>query len=168
MAKSELITAARLRELLHYDPETGIFMRRVTTGRHGRYCAGEVAGRNHNDYSSIGVDDCEYKAHRLAWLYMTGRWPEGPLDHINMVKADNRFCNLRLATKTHNTANIPARGRSGLKGTYRTPGGRWQAKIMVDGKSIWLCARRTSWLAGLGRIHGSLPGGSCRRYGAQD
>ncbi|CAH0532169.1 Phage HNH homing endonuclease (ACLAME 27) [Ralstonia phage UAM5] len=69
-------------------------------------------------------------AHRLAWLYMTGKWPEQFIDHANMNKGDNRWGNLREANKSQNNANQPARTTSGLKGAYWSNASMsWQAKI---------------------------------------
>lgn len=89
------ITAEDLRNLLHYDPETGVFTRLVSTG--GRYGAraGSVAGTLHPDGRvMISVRSRLYKAHRLAWLYMTGEWPEQDVLHRNHRSDDNRWSNL--------------------------------------------------------------------------
>ena len=88
------LTPERLRELLHYDPETGTFIRRI--GVHGRGGkAGGVAGfTERTGYRRIRIDNRAYLAHRLAWLYMRGRWP-AQIDHLNHARSDNRWCNLR-------------------------------------------------------------------------
>lgn len=88
------LTAGRLKELLTYDPETGVFIWRGW--RSGSAVAGSVAGSLHSDgYVCIKIGRCLYRAHRLAFLYMTGSRPIGQVDHINMNRADNRWCNLR-------------------------------------------------------------------------
>jgi hypothetical protein len=80
-----------------------------------------LAGKiNSKGYRLIGVDGRWHKAHRLAWLYMTGSWPREQIDHINLIKNDNRFENLREATQTQNHANTRAR-RRGLKGITWSP-----------------------------------------------
>src|SRR4029450_2313606 len=98
------LTAERLRELLDYDPETGDFTWKVN-----RRCvrSGSVAGNVNcvDGYCYIGVDARRYHAHRLAWLYIKGAWPNDQIDHINGNKADNRFANLRQATHSQNQAN---------------------------------------------------------------
>lgn len=132
------ITAVRLRELLHYDPETGVFTHRV--GRKGRGTrAGDVAGRirKQDGYRRIGLDHGRYVASRLAWLYMTGEWPAAEIDHINCVRSDDRFINLRPATRDENARNTrrPSSNTSGLKGvSWR--GGKWRATIKKDRKPI--------------------------------
>jgi hypothetical protein len=106
MAKSrDTLTQARLKELLHYDPETGVFTWREF--RRGKAVAGSVAGSlNPTGYIHIYVDNNPYKAHRLAWLYTNGAWPEKFIDHINGVRDDNRLCNLRAVTNQENVCNI--------------------------------------------------------------
>jgi hypothetical protein len=77
----EPVTAERLRELLHYDPETGLFMWVVSTSNRGR--AGAVAGSNFHGYRCIGIDGHHCLSHRLVWLWTEGEWPKGEIDHIN-------------------------------------------------------------------------------------
>jgi HNH endonuclease len=133
-----LLTAERLRRLLGYDPETGVFTRLVRTSN--RIRVGNVAGfLSVWGYREIRVDGHSYKAHRLVWLYQTGLWPEGDLDHKNMDKADNRFCNLREATVSQNQANrrVLSNNESGFKG-IDWHGGKWRARITVNGKLVSL------------------------------
>jgi hypothetical protein len=90
----------RLRELLNYAPSTGIFTWNVSRGR---ATAGAQAGsEDYSGYVLIRVDKILYKAHRLAVLYMTGKWPECQVDHINGVEGDNRWSNLRECTVKEN------------------------------------------------------------------
>jgi hypothetical protein len=84
-----MITLERLREVLEYNPESGVWVWLVTSSR--RRGAGKIAGSlDNNGYVVIRVDRAIYKAHRLAWLYMTGEWPRSTIDHINLEPADNR------------------------------------------------------------------------------
>ncbi len=134
------LTIERLRELLHYDPETGIFTHRI--GRKGQSTrAGEIAGRirAQDGHRRIGIDYGRYFASRLAWLYMTGEWPESEIDHINRIPNDDRFANLRVATRGENQANRgrPQNNTSGLKGVNRHKG-RWRAFIKKNGVNIHL------------------------------
>lgn len=128
------LTAERLRELLNYNPDTGIFTYRIV--RPGQP-AGLVAGSlNKFGYLRIRIDGRKYMAHRLAWLYVHGVWPPSELDHRNRVKRDNRIDNLRPTTRSGNTQNqIRARAdsHSGLKGARRDRS-RWAARITVNGK----------------------------------
>jgi len=95
------LTTERLRELLHYDPETGEF-HKISGGRPGPIGSLDPAG-----YRQIAVDGVLYKAHRLAVLYMTGEMPISalPVDHINRKRDDNRWCNLLVCTAVENSAN---------------------------------------------------------------
>lgn len=99
-----MITQTRLREVLEYDPETGIFTWKVTLSN--SVPAASRAGTLHpNGYVYIHIDRRGYLAHRLAWLYITGSWPQDQLDHINGVKNDNRWVNLREADNRLNLEN---------------------------------------------------------------
>lgn len=133
MAKTNL-TADRLRELLHYDPATGVFTWKI--GRQGAAGAGAVAGDiNKRGYRRICVDYGRYMANVLAWLYMTGEWPEHDVDHRNNVRDDNRWENLRQVTRGVNNQNQhrPHRGnKSGFLGVSPNRKG-WAASINVDG-----------------------------------
>lgn len=134
------LTVERLKELLNYDPDTGVFTWRVRRG--GNAKAGGKAGYCHpRGYWCIEINDKLYRAHRLAWLYTTGSWPEGEIDHANMDKSDNRWENIRDASRSQNNANTPLRtdNTSGFKGVHfcKRPR-RWQAKVTVNRKQIFL------------------------------
>ena len=134
------ITAERLRELLHYDPQTGIFTHRF--GRKGGSTKkGEIAGRvrAHDGHRRIGLDYGRYFASRLAWLYMTGEWPPNEVDHINCRPDDDRFANLRLATRGENGANrrIQSNSSTGLKGVSLHYG-KWRATIKKNRRPLHL------------------------------
>ncbi len=130
------LEAERLRELLHYDPETGVFTWRVHRGFKAQ--PGKIAGKvDKRGYRLITVDCKSYWAHRLAWLYMTGAWPKDGVDHRDLVKDNNSWGNLRQATASQNQANRRCRcdSRSGLKGvTWHPQSGKWRAYIRHDGR----------------------------------
>jgi hypothetical protein len=137
MARQEL-TAERLREVLHYDPETGLFTWRIDRG--GRK-AGTVAGSAHNaGYVSIRVYGIRYLSHRLAALYVTGKWPEHQVDHKYGVRSDNRWTELRPATHAqnqHNKRSANSNNKVGLLGVSVSRG-RYLAQIKVAGKRKFL------------------------------
>lgn len=125
------ITCSELRELLHYDPETGLF----TNRRHRSANApqGKVAGTLVDGYVKVNINGKIYAAHRLAVLYMTGKWPANEVDHRNMQRDDNRWSNLREVTRLENKQNIRA---SGVSVDGKT--GKWRAQIQVAKKRYWL------------------------------
>ncbi|MDN8047581.1 HNH endonuclease [Burkholderia multivorans] len=129
--KTKSLTAERLRELLAYDPVTGKFTWRMRPSN--RVHVGDEAGHvGGNGYVQIRVDGAMYQAHRLAWLYVTGRWPVRFLDHRDLDRSNNRFVNLREANDEQNAANSPRRrhGHVGLKGVgYHRSTGRYRARI---------------------------------------
>jgi len=140
MASKPHITAERLRQVLDYDPATGMLRWRETLSN--RATAGTIAGTfNGHGYRRIKLDGRDYKAHRLAWLYQTGEWPPDQIDHIDLDKSNNRFDNLRLATGSQNQHNrgVPENNTSGHKGICWHKGGRkWLADIRHNGKKIYL------------------------------
>jgi hypothetical protein len=135
-----MLTAQRLREVIRYSPEIGEF--RWSVGRRG-IAKGSLAGSpNGHGYLRITIDGKRYCAHRLAWLFMTGKWPAHDIDHINGDRSDNRFSNLREATRAENMQNIGPRQRqntSGLTGVSPCKiTGKWLASITVDRRSIYI------------------------------
>lgn len=146
-----MLAAQELRELLHYDPDTGIFTRIKIVAPQSRIRVGDVAGsKNHDGYWRIklgGRAGRVYGAHRLAWLYMTGKWPEVEIDHIDLDPSNNRWSNLREANRSTNIANTRRRSdnTSGFKGVYRGEGKArpWRAEISLHKKRIFIGAFET-------------------------
>ena len=132
------LTAEKLRELLHYSPETGIFTWKVRTSN--RVKVGDVAGSQSGDgYLSIRVCSQHFKSHRLAWLYVYGVWPEDQIDHANRVRTDNRIANLRDVSRKQNMQNASKRSdnTSGHPGAYWDKHtSKWQAKIKHNQEQI--------------------------------
>lgn len=132
-------SANRLREVLNYNPDTGIFTWAVKVAQ--RCPAGTVAGTISaaKGYVTISVDRKIYLAHRLAWCYQTGEDPaEFQIDHINGTRNDNRYCNLRIATKTENMRNSkkPSTNKTGFKGVHFDSAiGKFRACIRAGGKT---------------------------------
>lgn len=131
-----MIEQSNLKQILSYDCESGVFT--WLRPKPNQVLAGTEAGWiEPSGYRRISIRGKNYQAHRLAWLYMTGELPVGQVDHRNLNKSDNRWCNLRLATNSQNQANRPAskRSSSGCKGVYWHKRIRkWQASIMVGGR----------------------------------
>jgi hypothetical protein len=132
-AKSKPLTAARLREIYEYFPETGMFCRRRVAGEYDRKATGHLTpGHAYGRYLGLGIDYRRYYCHRLAWLWIHGEWPEHEIDHINGDPYDNRLSNLRAATKSENGYNKRrgTRNTSGIKGVhFFKPSGKWRAAI---------------------------------------
>jgi hypothetical protein len=141
------LTPAEVKKLLSYDPHTGIFRWRVdrlggnASGNRG-IKAGSVAGYlSDTGHQKIGINRQEYLAHRLAFVLMTGRWPKNQVDHRNMKPADNRWSNLREATKAQNMRNRREQrnNTSGVRGVHKLKAnGRFYAYIKVDGCRLHL------------------------------
>ncbi|KYJ87519.1 HNH endonuclease signature motif containing protein [Sulfurovum riftiae] len=122
------LTQERLKALFLYDPTSGVFTRKKT---------GKSATNTHNGYIRIGIDYQEYYAHRLAFLYMLGEFPQGVVDHKNHVKIDNRWDNLRSVTIQENSKNtsLYSNNKSNMAGVYWHKRDKaWIACIHVDGK----------------------------------
>jgi hypothetical protein len=133
------LTAERLRELLSYDPDTGFF--RWVVKRNGVPVGPEIRSVDKEGYVQIRVDQRKYYAHRLAWLYVHGRWPADQLDHISGIRSENRIANLREATNAENGQNCVVRrnNASGHPGvSWDKQCGKWRARIKVNRKGIHL------------------------------
>jgi hypothetical protein len=141
------LTAEKLRDCLSYDPETGVFVRLTCKQQPG--LVGKIAGSfaGNRGYTQISVGGRLYKAHRLAWLYVYGAWPQGDLDHANGNRADNRIANLREATRSQNNHNGPTRANNkhGVKGVVHIAHVRgfplakpWRARLTVGRRQIHL------------------------------
>jgi len=135
-----MLTQAKLKEVLHYDPETGDFTWQVSTANCIK--VGALAGsKDSYGYHKIAIKGKTYKAHRLAWLYTHGEFPEDAIDHINGVRDDNRIVNLRAVTIQENQRNQKkfVHNTSGTTGVHwHKRHGRWQARVFAGGKRIHL------------------------------
>jgi hypothetical protein len=124
------LTLERLKALLSYDQATGVFTRIAVPGNRVDLL-GKAAGGERKDCVRIAVDNVRYRAHRLAWFYMTGRWPDPEVDHRNRKPTDNRWNNLREATSAINKQNRGAKSKNktGLLGVSLAPAGKFKARI---------------------------------------
>ena len=128
-----IITQEYLKSILKYNKETGIF---TWLKRNGNIAGtlNKISG-----YIIISINNKNYRAHRLAWLYMTGNFPVNQMDHINRIRNDNRFENLREATNQENDFNKGEykNNTSGYKGVFlNKEKNKWQAQIGINGKNI--------------------------------
>lgn len=143
--RSTLPSVEYLHQCFEYDPDTGVLrwkrrpqwhfsnlgIRRTWNSKY----AGTVAGRiDVSGYSSVGINDRDFRAHRVIWKMMTGEEPPLTIDHMDCDKANNRWWNLRIATKQEQTWNAgPHKDSiSGVKGVYRV-GSKWYARICING-----------------------------------
>ena len=146
------LTADYVRSVLNYDPGTGEFKWKIrprdmfSTQRaqsiwNARF-AGVIAGHvSQQGYRLIDILGAPKRAHKIAWLLMTGSNPDTDIDHINQDKADNRWSNLRLATRSQNMANTGLRSTNttGIKGVrWLSQRRKWCARITVDRREIHL------------------------------
>ena len=127
-----MLTQDTLKSIFHYDPETGVFTRLIKNKISGTF--DKTTG-----YIVVWCDKKLYLAHRLAFLYMTGSFPKNQIDHINGIRHDNRFVNIRPATNSENSINksIHPKNTSGYKGVYlSSQDGKWKAKININCKQV--------------------------------
>lgn len=131
MTLKSVLSSERLRELLTYDAASGKFWWRESgSGRNAK----EAGFIGPNGYRRIFIEGREYKAHRLAWLYVHEKWPLGVIDHCNGIRYDNRLCNLRDVGCAENAQNSAlTKGQSGARGVYQS-GKRWRAEIKFYGR----------------------------------
>lgn len=146
MAKTTEPPPDDIRNCLDYNPGTGkvVYLCRTVGGGRVLY-PGDAAGGRVGRYIHVGFRGVSYQAHRLAWYFMTGDWlpSKQDIDHINGDGADNRWCNLRLATRSQNQTNatnkLRSDNQSGHRGvSLRSDSGKWRAHITVDGTRIFL------------------------------
>jgi hypothetical protein len=136
--ESSLSDADEVRRIFVYEQETGLFFRRITIGQRAK--AGSLAGYMNDGRKVIPFRCKKVNASRLAWLYVTGSWPRHEIDHINGIKDDDRFKNLRDVDRSTNLENLRrarADNKSGVIGV-RERSGRFEPRLMVKGKPLYL------------------------------
>jgi hypothetical protein len=134
------LTQNYLKENLDYNPTTGIFNWKVSNNN--RIKVHDIAGSVRKDgYIHIRINGKDYRAHRLAYLYITGSFPLNQVDHINHSRDDNRFSNLRLVSNQENQRNRSMRvnNKSGFTGVcWDKCANKWKAQIKANGKVKYL------------------------------
>lgn len=148
--KRRQVTQALVRELLDYDPTTGVLVWRVRSSKwfdnDDHRCAvwnarfsGKVAGSiNAHGYVVTSVLGYRHPAHCLIWLWMTGEWPKGEIDHGDHDRTNNRWLNLSDAGALANRKNkrLYASNSSGVPGVaWENSAGKWRARINVNGQT---------------------------------
>lgn len=161
-----MITQIRIKQLLNYNPSTGIFTWISKGHPRCNIKIGAIAGSRRRDgYVAIRIDKRPYLAHRLAWLYMTGEWPKSLIDHKNLDCSDNRLENLRASTFSQNGFNRKANKNNliGLKGVCRERRTlAFYAQISIKGKRIHLgtfdcpAAAHLSYVVAADKFHGEF------------
>lgn len=141
MSKSAQVSINELRELLSYAPATGVISWKVDRGLRVR--AGDEFGcvSKANGYRFGSFKYTQLNAHRVAWALHYGEWPQGDVDHKNLLRHDNRIENLRACTRRQNIANMnPTKAnKSGFKGvSMRADTGKWTARIRAGGRYLAL------------------------------
>lgn len=126
-----ILTQSELKKNLHF--ERGVFYRKSRNKNTGSL--------DKDGYLIVKINKVNYKAHRLAWLYVYGEFPNSNLDHINGIRTDNRIENLRVCSDLENARNTGLRSdnTSGYKGvSYFKETNKWRAYGSLNGKIIHL------------------------------
>lgn len=131
-----MVSLTSLRKLLSYNRGTGLFRWKVRP-RLGKVKIGDVAGgAHHQGYIHVTINRRKYLAHRLAWLYVYGEWPQHEIDHLDGNRSNNKIKNLREASdkiNSHNRRRHNKNNSIGLLGVYRHRG-KFKSMIGVDWK----------------------------------
>jgi len=140
VGEKEVIDQETVKKLFHYDAESGMLIWRFGNGRNVKPWQ-EVKAKNGNGYYTAKIHGKSYLAHRLAWLYVHGSFPNKYIDHKNRIRNDNRLCNLRDVNTTDNAQNIslPNHNKSGYIGvSWIKSHNCWTVYVKVNKKNKWL------------------------------
>jgi hypothetical protein len=134
-----MLTQDQLRNLVRYSPVVGVFEKLIGQGTKRSPKRWILLGCSNSDtgYIYLSIMGKRYPAHRLAWLYVHGEFPEADIDHIDGDKTNNAISNLRKATRAQNSANSQTgqRNTSGIKGvSWSKTAKKWVARIVMNGQ----------------------------------
>ncbi|NOR58447.1 MAG: HNH endonuclease [Sulfurimonas sp.] len=164
------LTQERLKELIHYCPESGLFTRVITRGSAKKGGSVGVTDAN-NGYMRVKIDGKNYLLHRLAFLYMEGEFPVGQVDHPNHIRDDNRWCNLRKVTQTENQRNASLRkdNKTGFTGVrWHKLNRKWNSSCSVNGSVISLGSYVTFYAACYARHAANVKYGFHANHGRKE
>jgi hypothetical protein len=136
MSYRDAISHDQLTDALYYNEQFGVFVwRKPRQGVKPRLVAGTLNARG---YINLCIGGVSYLAHRLAWFYVNGEWPENDIDHLNHKRSDNRIENLRVVTQAENSRNMLQRGANPLGVYWSKEKLLWEARIRDGGKNHFL------------------------------
>lgn len=161
------LSVDHVRNCLSYEPETGILRwkwRAEVAPYVNARTAGKEAGTSAAEYRTIGLYGHSYAAHRLAWVIVTGGWPNNMIDHVDGNKHNNRWNNIREADMSKNLMNrgVFRKTKSGIKGVNEKRPGQWRAQICGNKRRIHIGTyhsreeARDAWLAAARELHGEF------------
>jgi hypothetical protein len=135
-----MIDQETVKKIFHYDAESGMLLWRNGNGRNVKPWQ-QANSLNSSGYYAIKIQNKSYRVHRLIWLYVNGKFPDGDIDHKNRIRNDNRLCNLRDVSRTDNAQNIslPKHNKSGHIGvSWIKSHNCWTVYVKVNKKNKWL------------------------------
>lgn len=135
-----MIDQETVKKLFHYDAQSGMLLWRNGNGRNVKPWQ-QANSLNSNGYYAVKINGINYSVHRIIWLYVNGKFPNGDIDHKNRIRNDNRLCNLRDVSRTDNAQNIslPRHNKSGHIGvSWFKKHKAWTVYIKVNKKNKWL------------------------------
>ena len=135
-----MIDQETVKKIFHYDAESGMLLWRNGNGRNVKPWQ-QANSLNGSGYYAVKIQNKSYRVHRLIWLYVNGKFPDGDIDHKNRIRNDNRLCNLRDVSRSDNCQNIslPSHNKSGHLGvSWIKSHNCWNVYIKVNKKNKWL------------------------------
>lgn len=136
----QILTQEKLKTLLSYDPDTGVFTWQSKPSR-GIKVGSQAGTPTSEGYLALQINKKKIYAHRAVWLYVHGVWPKKEIDHINRNRSDNRLVNLRAATRLNNSHNTGKHvtNTSGHKGvTFHSRNKKWQVQMSANNKTFYV------------------------------